>query len=139
MGSRFFRAPNMQNNANEWSANQHKYQEWLATPSMERIPSTQKAFATSLGVNEATLCRWHNLEGFKAEVQAIIKANMGDVLHDVVYAFKQEAKKGSYQHQKTYFEMMGLHQDSLRQEITGKDGEPLRIEVIYADTDPNPS
>jgi hypothetical protein len=36
---------------------------------------------------------------------------MGDVLHDVVYSFKAEAKKGSFQHQKMYFDMMGFYKE----------------------------
>jgi hypothetical protein len=84
---------------------------WLATPSIERVPLQEKHLAAELGVNDATLWRWKQLPGFQQEVQAIIHANMGDVLHDVVYSFKAEAKKGSFQHQKMYFDMMGFYKE----------------------------
>lgn len=103
---------------------------WLSLPSVERTPHTIAAFAKELGVGEKTLYRWKLLPGFQDEVKALIKSNLGDALHDVVHSFKAEARKGSFQHQKMYFEMMGLHTDKV-------DGE-LAIRVIHVTQDEQP-
>lgn len=100
---------------------------------MERIPPTQKAFAEHLGVNEATLWRWHNAEGFRAEVQVLIMGSIGDDLHDVMYAFKSEAKKGSYQHQKMFLELLGLYVERKEEKREGE----MTIRIEHVNTDPN--
>ena len=107
----------MQIEANAWTANQRKFILWLATPSEERFPLTQKALAAEMGVHETTLVRWGKLPEVRAEVQEIIKDSLGDALHDVVFAFKKQAKKGSFPHQKMYFEMLNLY--TPKQDING--------------------
>jgi hypothetical protein len=93
----------------EWTARQRIFMEWLALSSEERIPLTQGALAKEIGVHETTLCDWKKLPGWEDELKARIMARMGDALPDVAYSFKAEAKKGSFNHQKMYFEMMGLY------------------------------
>lgn len=102
-------ATDAKENDKDWSANQRRFMEWLSLPSVEREPLTQRAFATALGVGEVTLSRWRKLPGFMAEVHKLITASLGDDYYDVMYSFKQEARKGSYQHQRMYFEMMGAY------------------------------
>lgn len=82
---------------------------WLALPSRGRDPLYQEDFARDMGVNASTLWRWQKLPGFDAEVQAIIRASLGDVLNEVMGSFKDEAKKGEFAHVKMYFEMLGLY------------------------------
>jgi hypothetical protein len=96
-------------NAKEWTARQRVFIEWLAQSSEERIPLTQGALAKQIGVHESTLSDWKRLPGFEDAVKELIMVRFGDVLHDVAYSFKAEAKKGSFNHQKMYFEMMGLY------------------------------
>lgn len=96
--------------------------------SFDRWPLTQDAFAKENKVGTVTLWRWQKIPGFMDEVRRLITASLGDVYHDVMHSFKQEATKGSYQHQRTYFEMLGVY--TPRQEITGKDGEPLGVALV---------
>lgn len=118
----------VQTDANQWHDKQRRFMEWLALSSFDRDPLTQQGLAELLRVNESTLCRWKLLPGFMDEVRRLITASLGDVYHDVMHSFKQEATKGSYQHQRTYFEMLGVY--TPRQEITGKDGEPLGVALV---------
>lgn len=99
----------MSTDVKNWSANQRKFIEWLSLPTRQREPFSQGMLAAELGVAEATLSRWKHLEGFDDEVQATIRRNLGDVLNEVVGSFKDEAKKGQFQHQKMYFEMLGWY------------------------------
>lgn len=116
-------------NVNEWTAKQQLFIEWLTLPSEERTPLTQGGFAREIGVREETLSRWKLLDGFQDAVKALIMSRFGDVLHDVVYSFKREAMKGSYQHQRTYFEMMGLYVE--KHEVKGT----LNVEGSLSDDD----
>lgn len=110
-----------------FTPNQRRFIEWLATPEMERFPTTQRALATDMGVHYQTLTKWHAKPEIKAEVKAIIMENLDDALVDVVYSFKAEAKKGSYQHQKTYFEMLGMYVPKQQQEQSGE----IVLRVVY--------
>lgn len=121
----------MSESVKQWTPNQVRFQEWLALPDLERMPLNQRALAKELELNEATLSRWRRLPGFETEVQRLIRENIGDALADVMGAFKAEAKKGSFPHQKMYFEMIGFY--TQKQEITGANGAALTIKVIYAD------
>ena len=96
-------------NAKEWTARQRTFLEWLALPSWERTPVTQGLFAKEIGVHESTLSDWKRLPGFEDELHSMIRARLGDALPDVVGAFKGEAKKGQFQHQRMYFEMLGWY------------------------------
>lgn len=70
-------------------------------------------------MHEVTLCTWKKLPGFMDEVRRLITASLGDVYHDVMHSFKVEAKKGSYQHQRTYFEMLGVYTPKTQTELSG--------------------
>lgn len=111
--------------ANRWHEKQRKFMEWLATSSFDREPITQQALAAELKVHEVTLCKWRKLPGFMDEVHRLITASLGDAYHDVMHSFKEEAKKGSYQHQRTYFEMMGVFVP--QQEVKGD----VILRVVY--------
>lgn len=114
--------------AKRWSADQRQFMVWLASPMMGRIPTTQKALAEKMGHDESTLSDWKRVPGFAEEVAVLVDQYWLDDYPEIVEAFKSEAKKGSYNHQRTYFEMVGKY--TPRQEITGKDGEPLGIGLV---------
>lgn len=48
---------------------QQAFMEWLCTPSVGRVPSSQAQYAKSIGVDDGTLRRWKNKPGFKQEWQ----------------------------------------------------------------------
>jgi hypothetical protein len=119
----------MLNEANNWSYAQRKFQEWLAEPPTERDPITQKRLAEELHVHETTLSRWRHLPGFDEEVQALVLAHIGDALSEVMGAFKSEAKKGSFNHQRMYFEMLGIYTPSEKHDFDGD----ITIHIRYED------
>jgi hypothetical protein len=73
------------------------------------MPLGETAWAKENGVNPATLWKWKQIPEFRQEVQDLITASLGDDYHDVMYSFKRQARKGSFAHQRMYFEMMGLY------------------------------
>ena len=101
------------------------------------MPLSQRALAATLGVHEVTVSNWKKLPGFYAEVNRLVDEHLGDDYSEVTDALKREARKGSYQHQKMYFEMIGKYVQ--KAEIGGPGGGPLRVVVEYVDAaDDNP-
>ncbi len=109
----------MQESAKSWTINQRKLMGWLALPSDERTPITEGALAREIGVNQATLWRWKQLPGFYAEVNKLVDEHLADDYAPIMESFKREARNGSYQHQKTYFEMLGKYMPKQQVEVTG--------------------
>jgi hypothetical protein len=116
-----------------WTASQRKYMVWLATPDDDRMPNKHVNMAAELGVDERTLYRWRKLPGFYAEVNKIVDENLGDAYAEVANSLKRLASLGSFQHQKMYLELIGRY--VAKQEITGKEGGPLKVVVEYVDAD----
>lgn len=46
---------------------QQAFMDWLCTPSVGRVPSSQAQYAKTMGVDETTLRRWKAKPSFKAE------------------------------------------------------------------------
>jgi hypothetical protein len=118
-----------------WTASQRKYMVWLATPDDDRMPNKHVNMAAELGVDERTLYRWRKLPGFYAEVNKIVDENLGDAYAEVANSLKRLASLGSFQHQKMYLELIGRY--VAKQEITGKEGGPLKVVVEYVDAEPD--
>jgi hypothetical protein len=108
---------------------------WLATPDDDRMPNKHVNMAAELGVDERTLYRWRKLPGFYAEVNKIVDENLGDAYAEVANSLKRLASLGSFQHQKMYLELIGRY--VAKQEITGKEGGPLKVVVEYVDAEPD--
>ncbi len=109
----------MQDNAIIWTVKQRRLITWLATPQEERTPLRESSLAEELGVNPATLWRWKQLPGFFAEVNKLVDEHFADDYAAIADSFKREARSGSYQHQKTYFEMIGKFVPKQQVEVTG--------------------
>lgn len=90
-----------------WTADQSKFIEWLATPRYERVPPNQGMLADSMNVDEVTLWRWKKLPGFMDEVNSIVRAGLKLRLGEVYGALLREAERGSYQHIQLVMEMTG--------------------------------
>ncbi len=110
-----------------WSANQRRFMEWLAMPSDMRLPLTQGQLARELKMDDGTLSDWKHIPGFYDEVNKLVDEHFADDYAPIVESFKREARNGSYQHQKTYFEMLGKYLPKQQVELSG--GISL-IEVI---------
>jgi DNA-binding XRE family transcriptional regulator len=126
----------MSNNVN-FTANQLKAIEWLATSRYDRMPSKQAQLADDIGVREETISRWKREPEFKAAVIARARELLGSDLPEIYAALSREAKQGSYQHIKLAMEMTGEY--TPRQEVTGADGGSIKIQVEYADFNPYPT
>lgn len=111
--------------AKRWRVEQRQFQQWLALPSWLRVPLTQRMLAQELHIDEATLSDWKHIDGWDEAVNAIVMASMPRELPEIMGSFLAEARKGSYQHQKTYFEMIGAY--TPKQEVDGD----IHLRVIY--------
>lgn len=65
------------------------------------------------------------VEYYKQESKALASKHIGQVLN----AFVKEASRGSFQHGKVLLEMAGLYKETIRKEVTGKDGQPVENTV----------
>ena len=92
---------------------------YLATPKEERTPLNETNYAKEVGVNPATLWKWKQLPGFFAEVNKIVDEHFADDYSEIADSFKRQAKLGSYNHQKTYFEMIGKYLPKSAIEVSG--------------------
>jgi hypothetical protein len=102
-----------------WTTNQRKFMEWLATPEYERQPISQGKFAAQIGIDQQTLSRWKRIPGFWTEVNTLVRETLGDAYYEVVDALKREARKGNFQHQKLYFEMIGEYVQKQAVDVSG--------------------
>jgi hypothetical protein len=117
-----------QTTANPWKPDQLKFQAWLALPSSERHPKTQKQFAQLLEVHETTLCDWKRLPGWHEAVYELALNIVVGELTPIMYAQVREAKKGSLPHAQWLFDLEGKWspKQKIEQEHTGR----IRIDQI---------
>lgn len=115
--------------AKNYSREKREFIAWLATPPLERNINTQKAFAEKLGVHEVTLSEWRHQPDVVAEVNRLVDVHFADDYPEIADSFKRQAMLGSYQHQKTYFEMLGKYRPPT-QEIAGE----VSLRVVYDDS-----
>lgn len=105
---------------------------WVATPVEYRDHRKLGDYAEAVKIDRTTLWRWSLIPGFHDEVQKLTKQFIGDAVPEVLQALKQLARQGNFNHMKLYLEMAGMY--TPKQEVTGKDGEPLAtvqiIEVV---------
>lgn len=126
----------MPKNAKRWSADQRKFMLWLATSEIDRTPIRQGQLAKDMGHAEATLSDWKNMPGFIDEVNKLVDEHLGDDYAEIMDAFKREAKKGSFNHQKMYMEMMGKYTSRQQIEVSGG---PIAITEIRVHLDTSDS
>ena len=118
--------------AKNWTREKREFIAWLATPPDEREINTQKALAEKLGVHEVTVCHWRHDPDVVAEVNRLVDLHFADDYPEVADSFKRQAKLGSYQHQKTYFEMLGKYKPP-PQEVASD----VTLRVIYDSNTPD--
>jgi hypothetical protein len=94
-----------------WHANQERFIAWLALPSAQRQPKTQRALAAELGVDEATLSDWKRLPGFIDAVNALARELVKHDIAEVLGVIRREAKKGSLPYVNMVLSMAGLADD----------------------------
>jgi hypothetical protein len=102
-----------------WTPNQIRFIEWLATPKLERKPETVELLAAEMGVNAATLWRWKKLDGFQETVNHLARTTVHSRLPEVYGALLREAEKGSFQHIKLTLELSGDYVERSETKISG--------------------
>lgn len=70
------------------------FKRWLATPSHEREPPTQKEFAKVHNVNAAQLSQWKNEKEFMDDVEQIRRKFLDEHLSEVYNVAKEKALEG---------------------------------------------
>ena len=109
----------MSKNVN-FTPNQIKLIDWLAMGQYDRNPPTQADFAKMIGVRPETITRWkRDVEGLQDAVTTRARELLGDDLPDIYASLRDEAKKGSYQHQKLALELTGEYTETKRHELSG--------------------
>jgi len=111
----------------KWTANQIKYQHWLAQSKYERIPPTKELYAVELGVDAATLWRWEQKPGWDNAITQIALTYLRKDTAEVLQALAREAKKGSVQHIKEFLSLVGIVGEQPTQNVN------QRIVIEYAD------
>src|SRR5689334_19965797 len=95
-------------NLSPWSPEQQAYIAWLALPKRDRLPKSEIALASQLGVSRTTLRNWRNLPALRAEVNKLCRSLIGSRLSEVLESLENSALSGSTPHQRLYFELLGM-------------------------------
>lgn len=90
-----------------WARNQQAALVWYATPPDRRLPSTAKALAERLGVDEATIHRWRKADGWDEAVQEIAKLHLVRHRPNIYGALIRQAEAGDIKAIRLYHELIG--------------------------------
>ena len=78
--------------------NQQKvFAEWLAQPSFERSPKTQRELAQKLGVSQATLCNWKQIPELFEYRNTVLAGSGTDLVPEAVGVLKGMLRSSSNQ------------------------------------------
>jgi hypothetical protein len=86
-----------------------------------RDQRTEREYCKTHKVSSASLARWKRTPGFWSEVQEMCKQFMADTVPETLVSLKEYARRGSFQHQKMYLEMVNLY--------SPKDQTPTNVNV----------
>ena len=103
----------MSENVSEWTPNQQRFIQWLATPSELRERKTHAEIAEQIGVTERTLYRWKDLPGLTRAASRLSREMLSDELPEIFGALLKRAKAGSFPHIKLALEVAGEHTDEV--------------------------
>lgn len=103
--------------------------EWYATPSDERKIRTEKELAKKLDVHPRTMRRWKSEDWFQKKVRHKTLVGVAEDRADIYKSMAEEAKKGSYKHQRMFAKLIGDLVDQVDvttqgQAIDGSGGNP---------------
>jgi hypothetical protein len=113
----------MPKRAKNYDEVRRKFIIWLASPEEDRLPLTQRGFAREHEIDEATLSDWKTPALMK-KVNDLVDKHLADDYAKGVAALKREMAKGSFQHLRLYFEMIGKYIP--RSDLTSG-GEPIKL------------
>ena len=120
-------AQTAQPNKTEFTPDQRKYLDWVATPKSLRNPKTVDLFAKSIGVDRTSLWRWSKLPGFTEEVAQSGRSYLKSELGEIFGALVKRALDGDVQAIKLALEVSG--------EYTPKQKVDLDIDVTKLSND----
>jgi hypothetical protein len=118
----------MQQSATEFTVDQLKYLEWVATPKAAREQKTLTAFAKKIGVDRTTLWRWSSVPQFREAVLQAARSYLKDELPEIYGALADRAKGGDVPAIKLALEVSGEY--TPRQDLTSG-GEKIAAPVVY--------
>lgn len=107
-------------------ARQQKFLDWLCTPSVARVPSSQEKYAQVEGVDESTLRRWKKKPAFKAAWERRVAESQGspERTQQLLDNLFQRALDGDNNSAKLYLQATGrLAPVQLQVEHSGKVSE----------------
>lgn len=107
-------------------ARQQKFLDWLCTPSVARVPSSQEKYAQVEGIDESTLRRWKKKPAFKAAWERRVAESQGspERTQQLLDNLFQRALDGDNNSAKLYLQATGrLAPVQLQVEHSGKVSE----------------
>jgi hypothetical protein len=126
----------MSNDVKNWTPNQLRLIEWLATPGDVRTPHTQGELAKEIGVKQETLSRWKSEPGLMETVGETARELLKKDLPEIYGALIREAKDGNFQHIKLALELSEHYVE--KKQLTGPNNGPIQvIQVGSTDGDGN--
>ncbi len=123
-----------------WDWRKCLYVAWRCAPSTLRWPTTLEELAAFMGLrNTATIRHWRlkdpNLEQTIASLRVrLVDQHVSDLLQASINCALNDAEKG-FSDRKLLLEIAGVYKAKSVQEVTGKNGDAIRIDIAYAEDD----
>lgn len=117
-----------------WSWRQAVYIAWCSIPTGRRQPKTKKELAEKLGLrSDRTFRAWcKKRPEILKRIEEFTVSTLGGHLADVIDAWVTVAKTpdpAAHKDRITYLETMKVYKKVRNLELTGEDGEPIRIDL----------
>jgi hypothetical protein len=106
---------------------EEKILEFLMNPANRMKPVTE--ICAMVNCSTRTYYRAFEKPDFVAHYNKVSLEVVKQSVMPVVHAFQREAVRGSFQHGKVILEMAGIYKETVRKEVTGKDGDPIEHTV----------
>lgn len=99
--------PSPKPNLTDWTIDQVRYQEWLATPKALRTPKTVDLLAKELGTSRVSLWGWSKQPGWNKAVAQLARDYLHSDAPSILQALGKKAMRGDVSAIKLALEVLG--------------------------------
>jgi hypothetical protein len=103
---------------------------WMALPRKQREPATQLELADKLGIHSDSITDWKKRDDSWEKVNDYRQYWVKDEISDLVNGLIKKARQGTAAEVKLFLQFAGLYTETSRQELTGKDGNPIQFQSL---------
>jgi hypothetical protein len=103
----YFHMTSAKPNLTEWTIDQVRYQEWLATPKALRTPKTVDLLAKELGTSRVSLWEWSKKPGWNQAVAQLARDYLHTDAPSILQALGKKAMRGDVPAIKLALEVLG--------------------------------